>query len=59
LHQNLSFVKLKLVCQPNRITNFTNFKSELLYDEVDEAELKLVKLEQSQIGPKLAGLAIN
>jgi hypothetical protein len=37
-------VKLKLVCEPNRITNFTNSKSELLYGEVDETELKLVKL---------------
>jgi hypothetical protein len=39
-------MKLKLVChcQPNRIMNFTNSKAELLYGEVDKAELKLVTL---------------
>jgi hypothetical protein len=42
-HQNLIFLKLKLVCQPNRTTNFTNSKVELLCGEVGEVELKLVK----------------
>jgi hypothetical protein len=42
-HQNLIFVKLKLVWQLSRITNSVNSEVELLHDEVDEAELSFMK----------------
>jgi hypothetical protein len=41
---NRTIKKMKLVWQSNRTINFTNSKVELLYGEVDEAELKLVEL---------------
>jgi hypothetical protein len=40
----LFFVKLKLVLQPNRTINFIKSEVEMSYDEVDEAELNLIKL---------------
>jgi hypothetical protein len=42
-HQNLIFLKLKLVCQRNRTTNSANSKPKLLYGKVGEAELNFVK----------------
>jgi hypothetical protein len=42
-HQNLIFVKLKLVWQLSRTTNSVNSEIELLHDEVDEAELSFMK----------------
>jgi hypothetical protein len=41
--KNLIFLKLKLGCQPNKTANSTNSKAELLYAEVGEAELSLMK----------------
>jgi hypothetical protein len=42
-HQNPILLKLKLDCQSNKTTNSTTSEAELLYGEVDEAELSLVK----------------
>jgi hypothetical protein len=41
-YQNVTFLKLKSVYQPNKITNSTNYEVELLYGEVGKAELSLM-----------------
>jgi hypothetical protein len=42
-HQNLIFLKLKLGCQPNRITNSSNSEIEPFHDKVGKVKLSLVK----------------
>jgi hypothetical protein len=42
-HQNLIFLKPKLVYKPNGTTNSTKCETELLYSEVGKAELNFMK----------------
>jgi hypothetical protein len=42
-HQNIIFLKLKLVCHLSRINNSANSETELLRDQVGESELSFVK----------------
>jgi hypothetical protein len=42
-HQNIIFLKLKLIYQSNRIINFTNSEAELFCGKVGDAKLTLVK----------------
>jgi hypothetical protein len=51
----LFFIKLKLICQSNRIINFTNSKVKLLYSKNSETELKLVKWSSDKHVLNLSG----
>jgi hypothetical protein len=42
-HKKSHFLKLKLDYQPNRKNNYTKFMVELLYVEVGEIKLSLIK----------------